>query len=73
MYDGTHLVDPDFNVILRDLPGSLPLFKGGEVPFDSFVMVGYITTIFTSKDRGMAAGFNLKWIVVLGVPDAPQK
>lgn len=69
VYDGRNLQDPDFNQILPNLADVLPKYPPQEIPPNSFAMVGYTITIFAARATGnWTAGFNIKWVIVLGSP-----
>ena len=49
--------------------GGLSRFKG-EIPSGSIVLVGYMDSWWCpSKVQSPRLGFNLNWVVVLGIPE----
>ena len=66
-------VDKTFSLdteTLRDLAGTAGLRRlKGEVPPGSMVLVGYTGSWWRpTKAQNPRLGFNLNWVVVLGVP-----
>lgn len=71
MYDARKVV-VDFDADLDHLPQVLPLFEG-EVPFGSFVVVGYTVSAYSaslnsSSEKVPHIGCNLLWVIVCGTP-----
>ncbi|KAF8176661.1 hypothetical protein K438DRAFT_1607154, partial [Mycena galopus ATCC 62051] len=60
-------VDFDFASELPLIAEKLPRWHS-EVPRDSFVVVGYTATTFTSKSKQVQLGCNLLWVILCGVP-----
>ncbi|KAJ7018903.1 hypothetical protein C8F04DRAFT_1189381 [Mycena alexandri] len=65
----------DFNLDIDAFDKKLPMFAG-EVPFGSFVVVGYtcstyLSTLSGSNERVPHLGCNILWVVVCGTP--PRK
>ncbi|RXW12804.1 hypothetical protein EST38_g13051 [Candolleomyces aberdarensis] len=54
----------------HDLPNisSLPHWQG-DIPYGSFVVVGFTLTMYRAKNGNMTLACNIQWAVVVGVPD----
>jgi hypothetical protein len=50
-----------------DRLNSFPRWEG-EIPYGSFAVVAYTTNKFWSAtNKGWAVGFNIQWVMVIGV------
>lgn len=70
VFDAIGKTFPLNNETLHDLAGTAGLdrFKG-EIPSGSMVLVGYTGSWWRQiKTQSPRLGFNLNWVVVLGVP-----
>ncbi|KAJ7111512.1 hypothetical protein C8R44DRAFT_632986 [Mycena epipterygia] len=71
VYDARTVV-VDFDSDLVKLAEVLPPFVG-EVPFGSFVVVGYTCSVYNaaisgSSERAAHLGCNILWVIVCGIP-----
>jgi hypothetical protein len=71
VYDARKTV-VDFNADLERLSNLLPMFHG-EIPFGSFIVVGYtcasyMATLSGSSQRVAHLGCNVLWVIVCGTP-----
>ncbi|KAJ7605400.1 hypothetical protein DFH06DRAFT_1020279 [Mycena polygramma] len=71
VYDARKTV-VDFSSDLDRLDKTLPMFPG-EIPFGSFIVVGYtcssyLATLSGSNERVPHLGCNVLWVIVCGVP-----
>ncbi|EAU91687.1 hypothetical protein CC1G_04455 [Coprinopsis cinerea okayama7 len=60
---------PDFNLSrdLPRLPKALPAWQG-EIPYGSFVMVGYTVAVYKSNAGRWTVSCNIQWAIVIGTP-----
>ncbi|KAF6759630.1 hypothetical protein DFP72DRAFT_1063974 [Ephemerocybe angulata] len=68
VYDARNTESLDFEKVLPRLAEELPLYTGGEIPFGSFVLVGYTMTIYRAKNNNWTLGCNIQWVVIIGIP-----
>ncbi|KAF6747098.1 hypothetical protein DFP72DRAFT_1075744 [Ephemerocybe angulata] len=70
VYDARGLDTVDFNSVLPKLADSLPLYTGGEIPYGSFIVVGYTMTIYRANNGNWTLGNNIQWVIIVGIPDS---
>ncbi|KAF6741296.1 hypothetical protein DFP72DRAFT_292937 [Ephemerocybe angulata] len=68
VYDARDAGELDFEKVLPRLSDELPLYTGGEIPFGSFVLLGYTMTIFLANNNNWTLGCNILWVVLIGSP-----
>ncbi|KAF6741385.1 hypothetical protein DFP72DRAFT_833748 [Ephemerocybe angulata] len=68
VYDARNVASLDLEEVLPRLSQVLPIYTGGEIPYGSFVTVGYTMTIYRSNSGMWTLGCNVLWIIVLGIP-----
>ncbi|KAF6741369.1 hypothetical protein DFP72DRAFT_834254 [Ephemerocybe angulata] len=68
VYDARNSDTLDWNEVLPRLSETLPVYTGGEIPFGSFVFVGYTMTIYLGNNNKWTLGCNVLWVVILGSP-----
>ncbi|KAF6741988.1 hypothetical protein DFP72DRAFT_1082846 [Ephemerocybe angulata] len=68
VYDARNAEALDFEKVLPRLAEELPVYTGGEIPFGSFVLVGYTITIYRANNNNWTLGCNIQWVVIVGIP-----
>ncbi|KAF6758495.1 hypothetical protein DFP72DRAFT_807768 [Ephemerocybe angulata] len=69
IYDARGLDSLDFDAVLPKLAESLPLYTEGEIPYGSFIVVGYTMMIYRANSGNWTLGNNIHWVIVVGIPD----
>ncbi|KAF6755129.1 hypothetical protein DFP72DRAFT_811871 [Ephemerocybe angulata] len=69
VYDARGLDTLDFNSVLPKLAESLPLYTDGEIPYGSFIVVGYTMTVYRANSGNWTLGNNIKWVIIVGIPE----
>ncbi|KAJ3540002.1 hypothetical protein NMY22_g4490 [Coprinellus aureogranulatus] len=72
VFDARDVDDFDVNTDLGNLDEKLPRWKE-EIPYGSFVVVGYTATAFFSNTREWTLGLNIQWVIIVGIPDSDQE
>ncbi|PPR07085.1 hypothetical protein CVT24_010922, partial [Panaeolus cyanescens] len=68
IYDATGVSDFNIDTDINRLAESLPPWSQGEVPRDSFVVVGYTLSEYLSRKEQWVLSCNLLWVIVIAVP-----
>jgi hypothetical protein len=60
-------MEVDFRTDLANM-NTFPRWPG-EIPEDSFVVVGYTVAVYKSASGNWSISFNLQWAIILGIPE----
>jgi hypothetical protein len=67
VYDARRADTFDINNDLDKLEDVLPTFDE-EVPYGSFIIVGYTAAIYVNNSAQWAVSMNVHWVIILGSP-----
>ncbi|KAJ3525115.1 hypothetical protein NMY22_g10706 [Coprinellus aureogranulatus] len=69
VYDARDVEDFNLETDLAHLDSRMPRWNE-EIPYGSFVAVGYTATAFYGNAREWTLGLNIQWVIVVGIPEA---